>query len=359
MPGCRRVRVLMAVAIYEPLEPDDQEALEIHLARCERCRAEYHAMRRLVGMVPRKPTPDPPPHFPALIRQRIDHSVEPNRISQRVTTWGAPVFAGAAALALGLALYTHQPLGLSPPTQDNPSGQARVAAPQDNGAPAGELPADDPMGQAIAQADTLEEQGDYMAALQVLQEAVNQHPDHELAGRAQLKLASLTFEDLHRYELAFKEYMKLRNQFGHVFRSDSESIERFELLVEEWENEFLALRTVDALEESGADAFDKLEQIVAQNPGQQIAQLALNKMQRIVREAAAADNGEVALLEAVRDQCTHPVARAQVNLYLGDKYCDELNDPGRARALYLEAAQGDHPVVASMADEALARLSAP
>jgi hypothetical protein len=114
---------------------------------------------------------------------------------------------------------------------------------------------------------------------------------------------------------------------------------------------------VDAAENPvRGDPFRMLEEVMAGNPGTHVARLALAKMEALLMSEAEGTVPEVALLEAVRARCTNPIALAQVNLHLGDKYCDELNDAQRARQLYLEAAQGGSPELAVIASTALARL---
>ncbi|HNR31521.1 MAG TPA: zf-HC2 domain-containing protein [Candidatus Hydrogenedentes bacterium] len=357
---CRQVRALLAAAIYEPLGEGDRHLLDTHIEGCARCRALLASMRETVDAIPREDVRYEGDLAPAL-RARID-TLPTRSLAWRILPYPIAVAALAAALLLvvGVPLQipkhpeiqqTHPVAGVS---------AARETARVENGEMIAALALDSPVAQAVCEADALIEKRAYAEAMRVLQEATTAHPDDPAAGTAQERLADIEFSHLRRYARAFDAYVKLRNQFPHTFRTSPESIDRFDLLVEGWPDSFNPLYTLDVARADGAEGFRALETLVAHHPGKLVASLALDEMQRVVDDPAAeGDLPHFAELEAVLARCNNPVAIAQVNLRLGDTYSRELRDPLRARGAYLEVAQSDHPVLAPLAQEALARLGQP
>lgn len=343
MAGCRRVRAILAAAVYEKPEADEQGVLDIHLGKCPKCREQLAQWRQLAGSLPAGRDVLGRDLVPAL-RARLAESPPFNPLYRFYQVWAAPAFAGMAVVVLALAIYAR--------TGGIWNGEALQMASLETAESA-----HGPVQDALKRADGLAAGHDHAGAMQVLQEAVARHPGDALAGYAQREIARLAFDQLKRYDLAFQEYTKLRNQFAGVFQEDPGSIDRLELLAEEWRNRFRALHAVDAVDNPVSDdPFRVLEEVMAGNPGKHVARLALARMEALLMREAEGVPAEVSLLESIRARCTNPIAIAQVNLHLGDKYCDELNDTQRARQLYLEAAQGGGPELAAMAGSALARL---
>ena len=347
MPGCRRYRAMMAASLYEALDKDDRASLETHLDACPVCRKEHAAFQQLLTVLPQ--TTEPLPHdLVGVMRARIAEGAYPQPAFFWLPAWGAPAFAGACALLLGFSLYFLGPeIGFVGGDNGTASAPSQITA-------ATLVP---PVSQVLEEARRLIAANQQDEAATVLRAAVKDAPDAKAAGEAQRALAALTFEHFRLYDVAFQEYMKLRNQFGDVYRQDPVSINRFELLAEEWENNFQALAAVDAARDGAyAEPFRQLESVMASNPGRHVADMALNAMQALVRKDDSGLDSDVNALEAVRARCEDPIAVAQVNLQLGDMYCDTQGNHVRARQLYQEVIDGGTPALAEQAGRALARL---
>lgn len=344
MPGCRRYRAMMAAALYESLDTKEDAALQSHLEACPVCRKENAALRQVLTLLPEDDAVIPWDLTTALRARLAEEELRPAPFAW-LPVWGAPAFAGACALALAFSLLFLGPEG----------GLLNGSAPA---APPLAMPATPAPGmEALEEAQRHIAANQHDAAASVLRAAVQTAPGHTAAGEAQRALAALTFEHFRLYEIAFHEYMKLRNQFGAVYREDPESIDRFELLAEEWENQFQALATIDAARDRVyADPFRQLEHVMAAHPGKHVAGIALREMQALVRNEDVTHGDEMHVLEAVRQRCVDPVAVAQVNLYLGDLYCDAQVNKARARALYQEVIDSTSPMLAERAGHAMARL---
>lgn len=362
---CGSVRPLLAASLYEPLGEEEQQTLEKHLEGCARCRALLTGLRGAVRAIPGEPARFDGDLAPAL-RARIAE------IPGRTPVWRLwPYPAGIAALAAVMLLVVAGPFLSSPTTEKlatapiDGSAVERVAADvPDDATRDGELLAqefgDSPVSEAVCEADRLIERQAYVEAMRLLQESLASYPGDPAAGVAQARLADIEFRHLRRYPRAFDAYVKLRNQFPQVFTASPESIDRFDLLVEGWQENFEPLYALDVARENGTDGFADLESLIAQNPGKLVALLALEEMRHIVDDPEKeGDLPTVAALETVRSRCVNPVAIAQVDLRLGDAYSHDMRDLARARELYLGVAQGAHPVLAPIARDALARLDNP
>jgi tetratricopeptide (TPR) repeat protein len=338
----------MAAALYETLDSADHAALSSHLEACPVCRKQQEAFKQLLTVLPQT-AESLPCDLVGLVRARIAEETPRSGAFGWLPAWGAPVFAGACALMLGFSLYFLGPeMGpLNGDTATTTFQEASIAA-----APA-----------APSEAGVLEEARLLVAAnrhdeaASILRTAAQESSDASVAGQAQRALAALTYEHFRLYDVAFQEYMKLRNQFGPIYRQDPESIDRFELLTEEWENRFQALAAIDAARDRVyAEPFRQLESVMAGNPGRHVAEIALREMQALVRADREGYEDDLNVLEAVRQRCVDPIAVAQVNLHLGEMYCDAHANEARARALYQEVVDAGAPVLAERAGQALARL---
>lgn len=56
--NCETFEMLMVDALGDELAASDRPAFEAHLAECERCRSEYEASRRAVGLMVSLPGPE-------------------------------------------------------------------------------------------------------------------------------------------------------------------------------------------------------------------------------------------------------------------------------------------------------------
>jgi len=362
--GCRRVRPLLVASLYEPLGEDEEQALRQHLEKCGLCRAEWSGMLRTVAAIPREPARLSGDMAPALLARAAECS---NRAPvRRLLPYGAAATAIVAALLFVVAgPFASSPVSERLATAPMPAVAVEPpAATVSGGATDTELPAgaiaDSPVEEAVCEAEQLVEKHAYADAMQLLQESMAAHPGDPASGVAQARLAEIEFCHLRRYPRAFDAYVRLRNLFPETFKSSPESIDRFDLLVEGWQENFEALYALDAARGNGPAGFADLESVVAQYPGKLVAGVALDEMRRIVDgPGAEGDMPVTAALERVRARCANPVAVAQVNLRLGDAYSQDARNLPRAREMYQDVSRSAHPVLAPMADAALARLANP
>ena len=329
---CRKMRGLMAAAVYESLEAPEKAALEAHLARCPACRAESEALQKTAGAIPVAPAPFTGDLLPVL-RARLRDETPP----RRVLVW-RPML-GAAALILvvafgGITAYRAGDLPAVAPVQ--------VMA--------------TPMESALLEARSLARR-DFSGAREVLVQAIERYPGDSRAGEAQNVLADLEFQHGQRYAQAYQAYDVLRRNYAEAFAANPGNAARFNLLDETRSADFSPLYALDAARNSSGDPLPELEQVVSRHPNSYLAAVAIDAMCEVAGDSPASDGvSRVALLEQIRSRCTDPIAVGQITLALGHLYWNELNDSPRAKECFIEAAESGDAVLAQAAREAMARL---
>ncbi len=338
MIGCRKIRGLMAGALYEPLSPDDQILLENHLRRCPRCRVEAAALKSFVAQIPAPPVEFQGDLRPVLLKRLVEEKAAARpgrRFIEFVPRLAFPIAAVLAVLVAYRALV---------PGADVPAGNVEVVA--------------SPMEQRLVEAHTLAKH-DFMAARATLEDALRNFPEDPRAGEAQLALADLEFDHGQRYEEAYEALNTLRTRYPGTWNANPECADRFDLLDEARAENFEPLYAYAAALNSSGDAFAQLEKVVSRYPEKLVGSMAMAAMVELVgNDADSADLTKTAALDAVRNRCTDPIAIAAVSVSLGDSFWNEMQDPGSARICYATAAQSSHPAVAQLAKEALASLDA-
>ncbi|HDP33773.1 MAG TPA: tetratricopeptide repeat protein [Candidatus Hydrogenedentes bacterium] len=343
--------VLMAKAVYETLEPDEQAHLD-RLCKAYPAldgeREQYAAFARRFQL--------PSDELPCNLSSRIDAALTAS--SRETGQRKATLLAGAAALAsLVVASYVGVMLfeDAAAPNGSlarNAVESAAPAAPPMNTDEAELMRVMDSACGLIADSDITN-------AVTLLEEAVAAHPSSPLAGEALLLLADIEYSYLQRYDRAFDAYSQLRANHPGVFASSVESEMRYGLLAEMRRENYAPLYALDNACARGAGGFAILENLVASYPNTVLASVAVDEMCALVnaaqREAAPPVN-MTARLEQVRSRCSNPVAMAQLDLTLGHIYCNTLNDRARAMAHYNRAAASDHVALARQAHEALLRM---
>lgn len=328
---------LAAAACYEPLNKEEATRFDDYLEAHPEWRVEFEELQAFSAFIPADPI-----EFGGDLRPVVREEIR--RIQQR-GWWIRRIFAPVAtACFVGLlALYgVYSPESAAP----EEAAVARIEAPAS------------PVAEALTRADAALESREITEAIQVLEAAIAQAPEDPLAGRAQERVAGLYFGELQRYEAAYAAYDLLRRTYPEDWNGNTEAIRRFNVLTETRDRDFEALYALDAAEES-AEPFAAYEQIIARNPNSLMAMEAVNRMRDAVGALEAQDGLlEVAGLEMVRKHCSDPVAIAQVNLLLGDRYLQQLNDREQARQRYIETASQSNGALASAAQQALARLEA-
>lgn len=329
---CRKMRGLMAAAVYEPLDETEQSALENHLAGCPACQTEAEALRATASTIPTPTVVFEGDLLPAL-RERLRE--EP--AAQNPFAWRP--LAGAAALVLVAAF-------------------AGITAYQ-----AGQMPSvtpiqvmATPMESALIEARALARR-DFLGAHETLVNALGQYPEDPRAGEAQNLLADLEFQHGQRYAQAYQAYDTLRRNYTGVFAANPENLARFNLLDETRAAGFSPLYALDAARNSAGDPLLALENVVARYPNSYLAAQAIDAMCEVSGASTLADSASrAALLEEIRARCSDPIAIGQINLALGHLYWNELNDSPRAKECFIEAAESGHAVLAQAAREAMLRL---
>lgn len=338
MIGCRRVRGLMAGALYEPLSPDDQIVLNNHFQRCPRCRAEADELRIFIAQIPAHPVEFQGDLRPVLLNRFAEEKAGARPGRRFIEFVPRLAFPIAAVLAV-LVAY-----GAFVPGEGVPAGKVEVVA--------------SPMEQKLVEARTLAKR-DFMAARTVLEDALRSFPEDPRAGEAQLALADLEFDHGQRYEEAYKALNTLRTRYPETWNANPECADRFDLLDEARAEDFEPLYAYAAAVNSSGDAFAQLEKVVARYPEKLVGTLAMAAMVELVGDDSdGAELTKTAALDAVRNRCTDPIAIAAVSVSLGDSFWKEMKDPDSARICYTAAAQSSHPGVAQSAKEALASLDA-
>jgi hypothetical protein len=210
----------------------------------------------------------------------------------------------------------------------------------------------------LEEADVHAANKDWQSARLALESFIAEHPGEDLAAQAQLKLADLHFTRLHQYPQAYAAYEQLRENFPQTFAGNPVNIDRFNLLAEAKAQNYEPLYLLDEARDSGADAFQKLEGLIAQQPNTFLASLAVDSMRDYIAvPKSMSDSAQVVALEAVRERCSNPVAVAQVNLSLARIYAGELGEVNTARDLYQSVANNGPDVLAQSARSALEEMA--
>lgn len=350
MLKCRNVQGALAASLYEPLEGEEQCALQEHLDSCAACLAQYRQLQFLARALPQDPAVFEGNLLPAVresLRQPAGFFTRPACEGDRhfclssrqpAGFFTRPAWAGLSSLFLmilaiiGLFIYVHD--GARETPQDRPAV-------------------------ATAAERILEEVNrhlvteDQAGAMGVLEAALARAKGTADAGPLQLAKANLEFEVFHRYEEAFVAYKKVREQHVDAWtNSDPRIKERFDLLTEARDGGFEALDDIDRARSQGETGLPVLEQVMARYPCREVAREAMKTMAALVDEKG--DN--VHALETLKTRCTNPMAIAQLDVHLGEQYCTNDRNQARGRALLQNVAGGDYPEPAKMAQDVLAKL---
>lgn len=329
---CRKVRGLIAAALYEPLAPAEQARLEAHLGRCAVCRREAESLGALVRKISTPPADFQGDLLPAIREQLSANEYRRTGYSWR---WAVPL---AAMLVLGLSVVAGVRLA--------PSGTApqmvKVEA--------------SPVEMTLVEARKAMK-SDFAGARGLLQRALAEYPEDARAGDAQQLLAELEFSHGQRYKEAYAAYETLRTRYNSTFAANPESVFRLNLLDEARAADFEPLYAFDTARSSTGDAVKQLEKVVSRYPGTLVASLGVNAMvDTLVQESPGDAQTRAAALETLRGRCTDPMAAAQVNLALGSLYWEQMHDAEKARPVYAAVADSPHAILAQLARRALSEI---
>lgn len=343
---CRKMRGLIAASVYETLPDRDEGRLRNHLAFCSSCRELAEVLTRTVRQIPSE-SPTLGYNLLPTIRERIEE--------RTYAPWQRPVRLGLAAMACCLAIFVAlQGFRGFAPQSSVPAKSGIADSDRDVSA----------MESALVAAAKQARDKQFTAAYKLLSDALDHDPKDANAGKAQDRLADIAFSDLGWYPQAYAAYEKLARDYPETLRASQEAVWRRNLLAEAREKDFAALYAIEAAARGGADAFGKLEQVVCSNPGTFTASHASERMASLVLNDTPVPEGENPHLFAMakaREKCSQPVASVQFTLEMGLICWQELNETGRARDLFNEAANDAHTVLAQreFARQSLAQLAQP
>ena len=330
-----RAEGLLAQSLYEELTPADRAALEAVLANDAELRADAADLRALVDAIPAvqiAPNVDLLPQV-----RRAIKSPAGSRLGAR-GKWAA-IAAGLIAVAAALFVGTQYALD---------SGDTLIAQQETN--------VGDPLATELAQARALAAERQYADAYQLLTASLEAAPATRSAGEAQLLRAQIAFDELRLYPQAYEAYNELRVNHRDLYRADAGNHLRFELLDESRrQTQFASLEALDGARARGE--FGEFERVVAENPATYVAQLAAVEMARMAGGDIEADSVPmVTAMERALEQCTNPVAEAQLKLEVAHLYRESAGDTDKARVLYEDVADTGPTVLAQAAQTSLAEL---
>lgn len=326
MNDCREFEGAIAASLYEDLDPAEGAALEQHLAACPACRRELEDLRAFTAALPRE----------AMIFQGDLRPVLRAEVAKQARGgwWGLTYRFGLIAVVAALA------------------GSVILLAPEP-GTPQNTLASleSNPIDLLSVEARGLIASGRSSEAMALLEGAVARAAEPQTAGEIHLLIADIEYVDLRRYDESFDRYWLVRNNFQSAWAASPGTIkDRYDILAEAAETDFDPLYKIDTARNMGAQGMPLLEQTLARHPGRGLARVAVETM------AALAQGEGVQRLENARAQCSDPLAVAQLDVFLGERYCTEGLDPDRGRALLHAVAGSPLEVPARMANEALAKL---
>ena len=330
-----RAEGLLAQSFYEELAPADRAALEAELAKDAEFRADAADLRAMINAIPVTAIASDVDLLPQV--RRAIKSPAGTRLGTR-GKWAA-IAAGLIAVAAALFVGTQYALD---------SGDTLIAQQETNTA--------DPLATDLAQARALAAERQYADAYQLLTASLETAPASPSAGEAQLLRAQIAFDELRLYPQAFEAYDDLRVNHRDLYRAGAENHLRFELLDESRRlTQFASLEALDAARARGE--FGEYERVVAENPATYVAQLAAVEMARMAGGDIDSDSVPmVTAMERALEQCTDPVAEAQLKLEVAHLYRESAGDAEKARVLYQDVADTGYTALAQAAQTSLAEL---
>lgn len=340
----RKLEGLLAASLYESLPENERNELGRALERSADLRRDAETLRRLSDSIPTDaPTLDV--DLVPLLHARLAHMPQPERGKTRF------VLATACIAFMVVVAATVFRSDYADPAAPAP-GSSSVA-----GGPPSLL------SQAIREADRCIAENQPGRAYEILVAGVKAQPGDPQIQDAQLRLADLAFE-LARYEEALAAYDKLVAIYyrsGGAEPAQHRVVQRRELLAEAARDDFRPLDAIAIAMRGRDDAIEGLEQVITDNPGTFVADLAAESMGYALMEEIQADDVQTAYLlgmESARTRCESPEAIALLDLKIGDLYRDDFRDFTAAEQYYRKAESSEAPVVAKRATDALGSLPA-
>jgi len=341
-----RDRALLAASIYEELNDKDRLRLEKALDASPELREEAASLKALAEAIP-VTRPELDVDLLPGLKRRIQIEAVPAQ-EERKGSWRLAAFSMASLAVVAVLVFVLY--GAIVPAASSPAGGNGVARPAS------------PVLAALNKADALSEQGQFTAAYKVLDAAVSDNPKDAYAGKAQLKLADLSFDELHWYGKAETAYRAYCNSFRTAYTMGSEKEReriafRLDLLSETRSRNYEPILAVDAALRSGEHTFAKLEGVLAHYQGVYLTALVSRHMANQLEPGADIQSPEyLHALEQAKKRCSEPLALAQLNYEIGAYCYEELDDAPKAREHMKQAAESDNTQVAELARAYLRRI---
>lgn len=332
-----RAEGLLAHSLYEELTPADRAALDAELAKDADLRADAADLRALIDAIPVAPVATNVDMLPN-VRRALK---SPAGARTRFGAGGKWAAVAAGLIAVAAALFVGAQYAFD-------SGDTTVAQQETN--------ATDPLASDLTQARALAADRQYADAYQILTALLEAEPASPAAGEAQLLRAQIAFDELRLYPQAYEAYDDLRVNHRELYRAGADNHLRFELLDESRRlTQFASLEALDAARARGE--FGEYERVVAENPATYVAQLAAVEMARVAGDDIDGDSVPMlTAMERALEQCTNPVAEAQLKLEVAHLYRESAGETEKARVLYQDVADTGPTVLAQAAQTSLAEL---
>jgi len=336
----KRAEALVAQSLYEPLSDAERAELDALLVSMPELKNEAESMRAFVNRVPVTDA-----EFEGDLRPAVMANLR-TRTGMRIPIlphWAIALTAFVVvATGVGYWIVAHPPAAVAP-------------------GPVAQVPAESPVGEALAESDALLQSRDFAGAYSLLASAVEDHPADARAAEACQRMADIAFDDLQSYSDAFAGYDLLRHRYVDQFRAVPANFTRLNLLDEQRgpDNQYAGLRALDAARRD--DNFESLEDLAGRNPATYLASAAATEMGRIAAAAEGFDasTSPVRALRTAQFRSKNAVTKSQLRLEVAHLLAASPDERDRARELYEEIANGPITTLAAAARKSLANFDAP
>jgi tetratricopeptide (TPR) repeat protein len=329
---------LMAKAAYEPLEREEKNRLDCLCRKYPELAAEQEKFVAFAAKF-HPATEELPFDLSGRIAAALAETSEPR---QRYAT----IYVTAiAVLVLAVSVYLVSMFG----------GAKNAPVPGSSDIQMASVPSPfDELAASMQQAKVLEDKGDYLGAVGLLEGAIAKAPESPIKGDPLQRLADIEYTCLQRYEKAFVAYDALRENYPDIFAANRDSQDRYDLLAELRNESYWPLYKIDNARSRNADVFSVYEDVVALYPDTTFARVAVDEMSKFLKsEMQKEQMTRVDELNMVRERCCNPTVVAKVDLMLGHHYQDIIKDREQAKVCYTRVAASDHVALANQAIKAL------
>lgn len=329
---------LMAKAAYEPLEREEKSRLDCLCRKYPELATEQEKFITFSEKFHPK-NDELPIDLSGRIAVALKESSEPRQRYATIALTAVAVLVLAVSVSLVSSFSGKWNISV-PPSAD--IQMASVPSPFD------ELAA------SMQQAKVLEDKGDYLGAVRLLEQAIANAPESPVKADPLQQLADLEYTCLQRYENAYWAYENLSSNYSDVFKSNKDIQNRYNLLAELRNENYWPLYKLDSARSRNADALKVYEDVVSLYPETAFATVAVDEMCKFVKSGIEQKQmTRVDELNMLRDRCSNPVVVAKVDLMLGHHYHDIIKDREQAKAYYIRVAASDHIALANQAIKAL------